>query len=264
MLNLLRWVVSTVEVVPAGSVRYFHDMRVAAISDLHIGAREYMDSFCHRADDFQRFLDRLEAEHDHIVLLGDVYQCDHGWRMDDLTATRQLFEARARTDWLTQRLTQSNYTFVHGNHDWIARDVLDVPTEVVLGEPGRQVLLTHGDQFDPFVGGKCPWLSPTATWMTGRLRAAWMRPIASWLERSDVAVKARRLQTPSGPYAAGAEMLMCARDVQFVIFGHTHVPWRLQTPQGVLLNSGTCSGGRLMMASVDTETGQTEARILSV
>ena len=94
-------------------------MKIAALSDFHIGIAERMCALGHRHDDFQRFLDRLEASHDHIVLLGDIYQCDHGLQTGPDAATRQLASAQARTPWLTARLAQPNVTLVHGNHDAI-------------------------------------------------------------------------------------------------------------------------------------------------
>ena len=73
-------------------------MRIAVISDLHIGTRAHSDTFQHDPTDFQRFLDVLERDHDHIVLLGDVYQCDHGW--SPTNSRRELAAARARSRWL--------------------------------------------------------------------------------------------------------------------------------------------------------------------
>lgn len=239
--------------------RYFLGMRIAAISDLHIGVCPRVDSFRHRRDDFLRFLDVLEARHDHIVLLGDIYQCDHGWTVG--TTTQQLAAAQAWTPWLTERLAQPNYTLVQGNHDRVTGEALDAPTELVFDEGDFPVLLTHGDRFDPLVGG-APWLSSAASWMTGRLRWGGMRPLATWLEGRDVAIKAQRLQTPEGPYAFGAQHLMVHRGVKVVIFGHTHVPWRIALDGGVLLNSGTCSNRQRMYASVDTETGEASAHAL--
>ena len=44
-------------------------MRIAVISDLHIGAEDFSP------DGFEAFLDHLEHEHDEIILLGDVFEC---------------------------------------------------------------------------------------------------------------------------------------------------------------------------------------------
>ena len=52
-------------------------MRIAALSDFHIGARAYTDEFHHAEADFLAYLAALEADHDHIVLVGDIYQTEH-------------------------------------------------------------------------------------------------------------------------------------------------------------------------------------------
>src|SRR5687768_5317178 len=52
-------------------------VRIAAISDLHIGVRAGLDGFGHAIDAFDAWLARLEHDHDRIVLLGDVFQTDH-------------------------------------------------------------------------------------------------------------------------------------------------------------------------------------------
>lgn len=227
-------------------------MKIAALSDFHIGIAERMCALGHRHDDFQRFLDRLEASHDHIVLLGDIYQCDHGLQTGHGAATRQLASAQARTPWLTARLAQPNVTLVHGNHDAITASVLGAPTTLRLGSEDFSVLLTHGDAHDPVIS-TAPRVSATATWASGRLRSAGLRPLAQWLENRDVSIKAGRFQIPGGPYAQGAAGLIADTGVDVVVFGHTHVPWRQAVPGGVLLNTGTCSRGQRMYATIDTE-----------
>lgn len=232
-------------------------MKIAALSDFHIGIAERMCALGHRHDDFQRFLDRLEASHDHVVLLGDIYQCDHGLQTGPAAATRQLAQAQARTPWLTARLAQPNITLVHGNHDAITASALDAPTTLRLGDADFSVLLTHGDAHDPVIG-TAPRVSATATWASGRLRSAGLRPLAQWLENRDVSIKAGRFQTAAGPYAQGAAELIAATGADVVVFGHTHVPWRQTVPGGVLLNTGTCSRGQRMYVSIDTSARTAE------
>jgi len=227
-------------------------MRIAVISDLHIGAHARTDTFGHSADSFQRFLDALEAEHDRVVLLGDVYQCDHGWRLGN--SATELAAARARAPWLLERLERPDYTLVHGNHDAVLRTE-GVPTEIWLGRTDPfPALLLHGDSFDPVIQ-KAPGVSGAATWASGRIRRAGLRPLAEWLEDRDIQVKGKRLQTPGGPYVRGARGRMQRDGARLVVMGHTHIPWRYETSEGTILNSGTCSRGQKMYASLDTLTG---------
>lgn len=228
-------------------------MRIAALSDFHIGARRHTDGFRHDLARFERFLDRLEAEHDRVVLLGDIYQTDHAPWPTARAAGRMLARAQRRLPTLAERFAAPPYVYVHGNHDAIAGPALGCPERIRL--PGRfPVLLTHGHQFDP-IAVRTPKLADLGTWTTGRLRAAGLRPLAGWLEHRDVAIKDRRFRGPRGPYAAGAERLAREHDAPIVVMGHTHCPSITPLAGGVLVNTGTCSGGRTMWASVDTERG---------
>ena len=228
-------------------------MRLAVISDLHIGPSPNTDAFGHDADQFCSFLDRLEASHDRIILLGDIYQCDHGPIPGRESEIRQLKSAQQRSQWLTDRIADSGYVLLSGNHDTVTTEVLGAQKLLVLEDNGVRVLLTHGDQFDPALQN-IPMLSATATWFVGRLRSAGLRGVSQWLEGRDVSIKADRFQIAEGPYAEGAKQLMREHRTDFVVFGHTHVPWKQNINAGFLLNSGTCSLGQRMFVSIDTRT----------
>lgn len=229
-------------------------MRVAAISDLHIGSRAETDAFRHDEDDFLGWLDDLEARFDRIVLLGDIYQSDHGGWPGRAAQRAQLERARARVGRITQRFSEVQYTWVHGNHDEVSQD-LGAVESVLLGEPGAQVLLVHGHQHDPMLVRAKP-LSNAATWFSGRVRAVGLVAWSEALEEQDVQVKARRFNVPDGPYAVGARARLRETGARWVVMGHTHVPLRQELPEGLMLNTGTCSRGRRMGAWVDTETGE--------
>lgn len=230
-------------------------MRIAALSDFHIGATAETDSFGHAEGAFLARLDALEARCDRVVLLGDIYQTDHGWRPGARTARRLLDAARQRLTALTARTAEPPYVWVHGNHDAVTAEVLGAATQIVLGEEGFRVVFVHGDAFDPVLQ-TAPRLSEAGTWIAGRVRAAGLRRLADTLEDQDVQIKARRHQTPEGPYVQGARRLMAAHDAQVVVMGHTHVPLRQEIEGRVVANTGTCSRGQFMGVWVDTATGE--------
>ena len=116
------------------------------------------------------------------------------------------------------------------------------------------MLFIHGHQFDP-IAVKASWAADLGTWSTGRLRAAGLRPLAWWLEQRDVSIKDRRFRGPQGPYALGAQQLIAEHDTPIVVMGHTHVAGLTPLADGVMVNTGTCSGGRTMYVSIDTEAG---------
>lgn len=228
-------------------------MRIAALSDFHIGARRHTDGFMHDVDRFGRWLDRLEATHDRVVLLGDIYQTDHTLWPTEAAARRMLDRARRRVPRLSARFERPPYVHVHGNHDAVAGPARGCPERVCC--PGRfPALFIHGHQFDP-VAVRTPWLADLGTWAMGRVRAAGLRPVAWWFEARDVAIKDRRFRGPKGPYARGADRLVREHDVPIVVMGHTHCPSITPLRAGVLVNTGTCSRGQTMWVSLDTEQG---------
>lgn len=230
-------------------------MRIAALSDFHIGTRRHNDGFRHDLARFGRFLDRLEAEHDAVVLLGDIYQTDHALVPTRAAAQRMLARARERVAPLTERFARAPYVHVHGNHDEVM-GTLGAPEHLRLG--GRfEVSFIHGHQFDP-IAVRAPWAADLGTWSTGRLRAVGLRPLAWWLEQRDVSIKDRRFRGPQGPYARGAQGLVHEHGTPIVVMGHTHCPGITPLSRGVMVNTGTCSGGRTMWVGIDSERGTIE------
>ncbi|MBC8067779.1 MAG: metallophosphoesterase family protein, partial [Deltaproteobacteria bacterium] len=144
-------------------------MRIAAISDLHIGVRAGLDGFGHAIDAFDAWLARLEQEHDRIVLLGDVFQTDHVLVPGRRARARELHAARRRAEVLVRRFSGPRYHYVHGNHDEVARTELDVVSSLRIAADGVELLFTHGHQFDP-VARTAPWLAGLGGWGTGALR----------------------------------------------------------------------------------------------
>lgn len=231
-------------------------VKIAALSDFHIGARAHTDGFRHDLAEFGRTLDRLEAQHDRIVLLGDIFQTDHSAMPTRRGARRMLRQARDRVAPLRERFDRAPYVYVWGNHDEIAESELGAAAW--LRYDGRvPVVLTHGHQFDP-VAVRAPWAANLGTWGTGRLRALGLRPLAWWLEQRDVSIKDARFRGDEGPYAHGARRLLAEHDASIAVMGHTHVPGITALGTGAMVNTGTCSGGRTMWASIDTEQGTIE------
>lgn len=234
-------------------------MRIAAISDLHIGATERTDRFGHRERDFLAFLDRLERSADRVVVLGDLFQTEHGWGLGRAAAARELRRAVRRMPALWARLQDPRYAYVHGNHDAVARDELGALGELRLEADGFAAVFIHGHQFDPLIRRFYP-IARMSTWMTGRICHAGFRRAAEWLEWQDVRVKHERFRGPDGPYARAARELLRRRAARAVVMGHTHMAERVELPEGVLANTGTCSRGLRMHVAIDTAARTVELR----
>ncbi len=228
-------------------------MRIAALSDFHIGARAYTDEFHHAEDDFLAYLDGLEAEHDRIVLVGDIYQTEHALLPGLTAAARQLARARARLPALAARLRGPKYLYLHGNHDAVAARELGLPEHLRLTADDFTIVFIHGHQFDP-IFQRARAAAQAATWFTGRLRRVGLRPLAQWFEGRDVALKHRRFGHADGPYARAARRLLREHAADLVVMGHTHVPHLHVLPEGRVVNTGSCSRGRRMHVTIDTAT----------
>ena len=178
-------------------------MRVAVISDLHIGPRRGRDAFGHDEQAFDRWLDELLDTHDHLVLNGDIFQTDHELTVGAAVQRRALHAAMARVPWLTARLADPRVHYLHGNHDTAAQAELQTDHELRLEHRGNTVLITHGDRYDPVIG-RAPGVSHAATWAAGRVRAARLQGLATWLEGRDIAIKAERFQGQRGALRRGS------------------------------------------------------------
>ncbi len=234
-------------------------MRVAVISDLHLGPRPGRDAFGHDARAFDRWLSTLLDTHDHLVLNGDIFQTDHELGVGADVAAGALQAALRRAPRLAARLRDPRVHYLHGNHDHAAQALLDAETELKLTHGSAAVYITHGDRFDPVLA-RAPRISQAATWVTGRVRSARLGPLASWLEERDVDIKARRFQRPNGPYAAAAGLLAREQRADVVVFGHTHVPCSHELPHCWWANPGSCSLGRRALVSVDLAAGTVVVR----
>ncbi len=228
-------------------------MRVAALSDLHVGLEPNTDAFCHASEAFAGFFDDLLAEHDRVVLLGDVVTADHAAIWGRPYACAHLRRILTSHAWLADRIAHPRVIYVHGNHDLAAREVLGAAERVVLGERCR-VMFVHGHQYDPIAVHALP-LARLGTWTTGRLRALGLRRVAQWFEDRDVEIKDVRFRGPRGPYASAADMLCRDTRVHAVVMGHTHAARVDRVAHGLSLNTGSCSLGRRQYVSLDLERG---------
>ncbi len=230
-------------------------MRVAALSDFHIGLDPATDAFGHDPGAFREFVDALLASHDQLVLLGDLFTADHAPRWGPRFASAHLRRILETVPWLVERLADPRVHYVHGNHDLAAAEVLGAAERLVLGDAGCRVLFVHGHQFDP-IARRALLLANVGTWTTGRLRAAGLRPLAQFFEDRDVAIKDVRFRGRQGPYAAAANVACRDLGVSAVVMGHTHAARVDTLEHGLSLNTGTCSCGRREFVSIDTARKQ--------
>jgi predicted phosphodiesterase len=226
-------------------------MKLAVISDLHLGAGGAADAFGHDDAEFLRFLLFLENNFERIVLLGDIWET--------LTSKtfghpeRELARARARHAEIARRFSRSQYTYVHGNHDLVS-GVLGAPDELVVDADGLRLLFTHGHQNDPLVKGS-RWLSELGVWMGGWIRRFGLGPLYRLARQLDGLRGGATLDPSSCRFQRWAVEVARMRDADVVVTGHTHLATRAEHGDRLFLNSGSCADGRYSFTSMDTRSG---------
>src|SRR5688572_18652441 len=158
-------------------------MKIAVISDLHLGPARVVDLFGHEDSEFLRFLDFLERNFERIVLLGDIWETLTG-RLPGRPA-EELDAARRSHPEIARRFRGAKYTFVHGNHDVVAGVAEDAPDELAIEADGVRLLFTHGHQNDPIVKS-ARWASELGVWLGGWIRRFGFGQLYRMMRRVDL------------------------------------------------------------------------------
>jgi predicted phosphodiesterase len=217
-------------------------MRIAVISDLHIGAEDF------RPDGFGEFLDHLEGEHDEIILLGDVLECYFPalpWRA---LAEYDRFDRQFRD--ITDRFRSSKYTILSGNHDMVAWRARGIPSRTERGGKDFRILLSHGHENEsPYQSSLRIRLVELYMWLTYRLKRMGLPRLYNYSYRMDYEMYVK----DGGAVHVEAARALVRGGYDVVVFGHTHVARHVEfRGGGVYLNTGDCMRRR-MYASLDLE-----------
>ncbi len=226
-------------------------MKIAVLSDLHLGSSPRVDQFGHVQDDFLLFLDRLESLFDRVVVNGDVYQTDHG--LTPFARLEELLRIRERYSRLAARFDSPPYTVLAGNHDQVTVGALGTPERVDWVIDGLRLHFTHGHLHDPLLQW-VPNLARWGSWVSGWVERLGMEGISRALEWLDS--KKHSLPDAEKPGALLRSALRHLQDpgADVVVMGHTHRPTVLSLTEGAYLNSGSCSRGAFSWLEIDTQT----------
>lgn len=227
-------------------------MKIAVISDLHLGRGDSSDPFGHDESEFLRFLRFLESEFERIVLLGDIYETL--WSRLPGDQRGELLRCRDAHRRIVSRFEdRERYQYVHGNHDWVAADVLGTPEEILLEADGMRLLFTHGHHYD-WILRNAREIAELGVWAAAWLVRMGLTPAFRLLERAD-----KHWRASADPGSCGfqrwAVQAAAARDADVVVTGHTHLRTAAEHGSRLYLNSGTCSGGTWSFLHIDTRTG---------
>ena len=231
-------------------------MKLAVISDLHLGGADRTDTFGHDDADFLRFLSFLERNFEQVVLLGDIWET--------LTGTSPgrerlvLERARAAHSEIARRFANDKYRYVFGNHDRVCANADRVPEMWSLQVDGVRLLFTHGHQNDLLLR-KARWAAELGVWLGGWIRRFGLLSLYRICNRLD--------ELRSGFGATDADQRQFRRwalsfaerhAADVIVTGHTHYAARVERQGRLYLNSGSCSEGQLSFLSIDTRRGEYE------
>jgi predicted phosphodiesterase len=226
-------------------------MKLAVISDLHLGAGDLADGFGHDDGEFLRFLTFLERNFERVILLGDIWETLQSRRLG--SAREELALARAMHPELARRFERPRYSYVHGNHDLVA-GLLGVPDELALEADGVRLLFTHGHQNDDLMARR-RWLSELGVWLGGWIRRVGLGAFYRLCAKLDEARGGLSLDGTRCAFQRWAVAEAARRDFDVVVTGHTHRAARTEHGSRLFLNSGSCSAGKLSFLSIDTRRG---------
>jgi predicted phosphodiesterase len=227
-------------------------MKLAVISDLHLGPGDLSDRFGHDDGKFLRFLRFLEDNFERIVLLGDVWETltpRYGW-----DPARALRTARQAHPQIAERFQRAPYLYVHGNHDLVAASADGAPEELVVNADGVRLLFTHGHHHD-LLQRKARWVSELGTWLGAWLLRLGMSPLYRLAYHLDSARDGNLQDSGTCRFQRWAVRLATERQADVVVTGHTHVPIRAEHGHRLFLNSGSCSEGNTSFLAIDTRAG---------
>lgn len=225
-------------------------MKIAVISDLHLGAGDAVDGFGHDDAEFLKFLTFLERNFERVVLLGDIWETLTSPGLGK--ALLELERAQAAHREIATRFQREQYHYVHGNHDLVA-GALGAPDRWIHEADGVRLLFTHGHQGDPLIQ-KRAWLADILVWLGGWIKRCGFQAFYRLCAKIDYARGAGTDSTrcPFQRWAVGEAQRNAA---EVIVTGHTHMAARAEHGSSLFLNSGSCSEGQLSFLSIDTRRG---------
>jgi predicted phosphodiesterase len=215
-------------------------VKIAVISDIHLGRGDRADAFEHDDFDFLRFLAYLESNFERIVLLGDIWEtltvAPHARLTEFLAAQAAHLE-------IAQRFQQAQYTYVMGNHDLVAGHAVGAVNEFALEVDGLRLLFAHGHQSDY-------WCSQGRGFSERGVR------IATWLKYvglKTVYKALAALELARNPANREVKSWAFSQEADVVITGHTHKADKDNQGSRLFLNSGHCAHGAFNFLALDTQ-----------
>lgn len=223
-------------------------MRIACISDLHIGNKDNSDMFGHVENKFIDFMNYLENDFDKIFLLGDIFELlMPDFPFDYSTRLNQCIKAYPK---ISEKIFNNNkYTYIPGNHDYNILNInKDYKLYHTLNINNYNIGFIHGHQFD-FWNKNFPTLCSSLVWGGGMLLKQGLCSIYEKISHME-----HKMTDPGDiitNFHKRALNFAINNKLNIIVLGHSHVCRKMELDNVLLLNSGTCSKGRLRYLEID-------------
>ncbi len=225
-------------------------MKIAIISDIHIGSGDQADRFGHDDYEFLRFLKFMEANFERIILLGDIFETltgkEYGKRMNELKRCSQAHPE------VSKRLVgnRRKYIYLHGNHDLVSAEAFRSSGEHFVSVGGNTILFTHGHVFDR-ISCNARRLAEWFVWIGGHIMRSGRRDTFNFLKHLDSCVLGSSGDFNKCDFQSRAMSAARRMGVDIIVTGHSHEGGQLAYDDGLYLNSGACLEGNFQYLSMD-------------
>lgn len=152
-------------------------MKIAFLSDTHIGRNDHTNDFQYSQVDFVDLLESLKSKTDLIILTGDIFEMWQGPKYLDIDAEVKYIKKNYKfaIDTINSLIEEGNLIYVLGNHDNCMRKLLVkyVRTKLLLPIEGIKLFVTHGHIYDK-ANSTLSIIGKTIAWLVGMLeRLGW-------------------------------------------------------------------------------------------
>ncbi|HUU88856.1 MAG TPA: metallophosphoesterase family protein [Candidatus Glassbacteria bacterium] len=223
-------------------------MKLAVISDLHLGRGDAADPFMHNDEKFNKFLKFLEKNFEKIILLGDIFETLHS---PNFSYSKELLKCRAAHPKISKRFFEhKKYVYIYGNHDFVAAASPTVKETLKIKGNGSDILFLHGHQFSWMTSGRNP-ITESAAWLAGWGRRNNFINLTKSIENKiyytlGVGINDFKFQK-------WAINVATKNNANIVVTGHTHSATCKQYENGMYINSGHCSPKNICFINIDTK-----------
>jgi predicted phosphodiesterase len=197
-------------------------MKIAVISDLHIGHCDETHQLKHSDHEFSNFLFYLESNYDKVILLGDIFEIE----MELFHSEEKTYDlCKQNHNLITKRFNSNKYSYIYGNHDLIGKKFGGIES-LIINYNNLNIKFIHGHQFDKLY--------------TKFNRFLFLGGVLLKLNLKDAYNKISGIDLHNKDFINEAIDYAKNNSYDVIVTGHTHNPCVLYQDNVVFLNSGSC------------------------